>query len=126
MKQELILKKCNKCGCLIEVLKNCNCKDCGIICCNEPMKTLIENDKEASFEKHIPTYEIKENKLIIKVNHVMESDHYIEWIMVKGKNNSYKKEFTPEETPELIYDYEEQVTIYSYCNKHGLWKIEVE
>ena len=41
MKNELIIKKCQKCGALIEVINDCNCKDCGIICCEKPMIKLI-------------------------------------------------------------------------------------
>ena len=65
MNQEIILKKCNQCGALIQVLKSCDCKDCGIMCCNESMEEVTLNDQEASFEKHIPNYEIKDNNLII-------------------------------------------------------------
>ncbi len=126
MNKNLILKKCAKCGSLIEVLKDCNCKDCGIMCCNEPMQEVTINDKKASFEKHIPNYEIKNGKITITVNHVMESDHYIEMIMLKTEHETYTKILTPSEKPEITYPVEGPATIYSYCNKHGLWKIEVK
>lgn len=126
MNQELILKKCLKCGSLIEVLKNCNCNDCEIICCKEPMQDVTINDKDASFEKHIPNYEIKDGIISIKVNHVMERDHYIEMIMLKTKNETYIKTLKPNEVPEISYQLEGPATIYSYCNKHGLWKTEVK
>lgn len=126
MNQELILKKCIKCGSLIEVLKTCNCNDCGIMCCNEPMQDVTINDKDASFEKHIPNYEIKDGNITIKVNHVMDSDHYIEMIMLKTKNETYIKTLKPNEVPEITYPLKESATIYSYCNKHGLWKVEVK
>lgn len=126
MKKELILKKCLKCGALVEILNDCHCPDCNVTCCGEKMITLLANKEEASFEKHIPTYTREGDQLKIKVNHVMENDHYIEWILVKGKNTSYKLELAPSDTPELICDYEEGMIIYSYCNKHGLWKTEVE
>lgn len=126
MNKDLILKKCKKCGSLIEVLKDCNCDDCGISCCNEPMQEVIINDKEASFEKHIPNYEIKDGQIIIKINHVMDSDHYIEMIMIKTETETYTKMLKPTDQPEITYPLEGKATIYSYCNKHGLWKIEVE
>ena len=37
MKNELIIKKCQKCGALVEVINDCNCGDCRITCCGEPM-----------------------------------------------------------------------------------------
>ena len=33
MKNELIIKKCLKCGALVEVINDCNCNECGITCC---------------------------------------------------------------------------------------------
>ena len=51
---------CKKCGALVEVLEDCTCKDCGITCCNENMVELKSNSVDASFEKHLPSCEIKE------------------------------------------------------------------
>lgn len=126
MKNELILKKCNQCGALIEIIKDCQCEECGILCCKEPMKEVTVNDKEASFEKHMPTYEIKEDQITIKVNHVMEEEHYIEMIMLKTETETYTKVLKPNEIPEITYPLKGKATIYSYCNKHGLWKLEVK
>ena len=81
--KELILKKCMKCNALVKVLEDCSCDDCGIVCCGEPMKEVRANSVDASFEKHVPTYEKDGNNIHIKVNHVMEEEHYIEWILVK-------------------------------------------
>lgn len=125
MNQNLIMKKCLKCNALVEVLEDCHCEDCGITCCGEPMQEVTINDKDASFEKHIPTYEINGDKLLVKVNHGMDKEHYIEWISIRTEKETYTKKFTPEDTPELSYNLEGNATIYSYCNKHGLWKVEV-
>ena len=54
MKKELIIQKCPKCGALIKVIKNCNCEDCGLKCCNETLKALVPNTVDAAIEKHIP------------------------------------------------------------------------
>ena len=35
MSRELILNKCEKCGALVEVIKECKC-NCGINCCDTP------------------------------------------------------------------------------------------
>ena len=32
----------------------------------------------------------------------------------------------PGDTPEMTVPYEKGALIYAYCNKHGLWKTEVE
>lgn len=126
MSNNLILKKCSKCGAIIEEIKKCDCQDCRIMCCNEKMQELTINDQEASFEKHIPNYEIKNDNIIIKVNHVMDDDHYIEWISIRTEKEIYTKKFNPHENPELIFKLQKNAVIYSYCNKHGLWKQEIK
>ncbi|MEM2877961.1 MAG: hypothetical protein QXG10_00180 [Candidatus Hadarchaeales archaeon] len=30
--------RCEVCGLVVTVDKNCNCKECDIICCNTPLK----------------------------------------------------------------------------------------
>ncbi len=125
MNKDLKLKKCPSCGAIVAVLKDCNCP-CGITCCEKEMVDIIINDQEASFEKHMPTYEKKDGKITIKVNHVMDEDHYIEWIGLKTENEMRIKYLNPNDIPEITWDLTENATIYSYCNKHGLWKENVQ
>ena len=76
MKNELIIKKCKKCGVLIELIIDCNCCNCVIICWDEPMVNLISNSVDASYEKHIPTFELVGDEILVKVNHVLEKEHF--------------------------------------------------
>lgn len=124
--EKLVVKKCSKCGALVKVFRDCTCENCGIKCCGEEMKALIPNSVDASIEKHVPTYEIKEEKIFITVNHVMEEDHYIEWISMCFENKEFMTYLKPGESPVLEYKYVPGSVIYAYCNKHGLWKQEVE
>lgn len=124
--KELILKKCSKCGALVKVIEDCSCLDCGIMCCGEKMEEVIANSTDASVEKHVPTYEVDGDNIKITVNHVMDSDHYIEFILVKMENENHELLLQPGKTPEMIVPYEAGAIIYSYCNKHGLWKAEVK
>ena len=122
---ELIIKKCNVCGAVVNVLDNCNC-ECGFQCCGEKMVELIPNSVDASFEKHIPIYEKVEDEIFVKINHVMEKEHFIEWIaLVAGEKQCIHKLY-PEQNAEVRFRYIPGSCIYSYCNKHGLWKTEVE
>ena len=75
-----MLKRCNKCGVLVKVLKECNCDNCGILCCGETLENVKPNSVDASFEKHVPEYQIDDEIIKVKVNHVMEEKHYIKWI----------------------------------------------
>ena len=124
--KELVLKKCMKCNALVKVLEDCKDESCGIVCCGEPMKEVKANSTDAAFEKHVPTYEKEGENIHIKVNHVMEEDHYIEWILVKMEKENREVLLQPGDTPEMILPYEKGALIYAYSNKHGLWKTEVE
>lgn len=122
----MIIKKCLKCGATVRVLEDCKCDNCGITCCGEKMVELKANSSDGAIEKHLPDYEVKDNKIYIKVNHVMEEDHYIEWISIVNNNKEEIIYLKPENSAEAVYDYIKGSVIYSYCNKHGLWKKEVE
>lgn len=126
MSKELVIKKCMKCGATVQVLEDCNCDNCGIKCCGEQMKELKSNSVEAAIEKHIPTYEVKEGKIFVKVNHVMEQEHYIEWISIVFDKKIVTTYFEPGDEPTMHCKYVPGSTIYAYCNKHALWKKEVE
>lgn len=126
MSSELVIKKCSDCGAIVKVLRDCNCDDCGIVCCGKEMKKLVPNTVEASFEKHIPTYEVEGNKIKVKVNHVMEEKHYIEWIAMVVDGEEYVKYFKPGEVAEATFDYVPGAKLYEYCNLHELWTADVK
>lgn len=79
------------------------------------------NSTDAAFEKHVPQYSIKNDKLEVVVNHVMEEDHYILFIMADYGDRQVIKHFKPGDEAKLVVDYQEGVVLYSYCNKHSLW-----
>lgn len=126
MKNELVIKKCKSCGAMVKVLKDCTCENCGIKCCGEEMEILVPNSVEASLEKHIPTYEKVEDEIFVKVNHPMEKEHYIEWVALVKDNKEYTVNLYPEQNAECRFKYIPGSTIYAYCNKHGLWKKDVD
>ena len=111
--KELKFKKCMVCGTIVEVLEG----NGNLICCGKTMTDLIPNSVDASFEKHVPTYEVEGNNIRAKVNHVMESE---------TEKQVYKVNLKPGDAPELVAPYEKGSIIYAYCNKHGVWKKEVE
>ncbi len=121
--KELMLKKCKSCGAIVKVFEECHCP-CDIMCCDDVMENIKPNTVEASLEKHIPSYEIIGDKIKVKVNHVMEEEHYISWIMFVSENKEEIVYFKPGESPEATFDYQKG-TLYSYCNKHELWSKNV-
>ena len=124
--RELVIKKCLKCGAIVKVLQDCTCPDCGIKCCGEEMKALKANSVDAASEKHVPTYEVKGDQVIVKVNHVMEEDHFIEWIAGVSKDTEEFKYLKAGDEAVATFKYVKGMVLYSYCNKHLLWKVEVK
>ena len=121
--KEVKFRKCAKCGAVVEVLENDN--NSTFICCGEPMEEMVPNSVDASFERHVPDIHIEDETMIIQVNHVMEENHYIKWIMVVTEKEERKYFFKPGDVPEVFLPYE-KATVYAYCNLHGVWKKEVE
>ena len=124
--KDLIIKKCFKCGALVNVLNDCTCEDCGIKCCGENMKALVPNSVDAAIEKHVPNYEVKEGKILVTVEHVMEEEHYIEWIAICHDDKVCMTYLEPGKPATAHCKYVPGSVIYAYCNKHQLWKKEVE
>ena len=87
-------------------------------------KIIPANSVDAVFEKHVPQYEIMGEKVKIYVNHVMEKEHYIEWILVDYGNMQIIKHFNPGDDPFIEVEYKDSMKAYSYCNKHSLWMNE--
>ncbi len=88
-------------------------------------KEIKANSVDAAVEKHVPQYEIEGDKIVISVNHVMDDDHYIEWVMAEYDNMDTTRYFQPGEVAKFEVDYVPGMKLYAYCNKHGLWKKEV-
>lgn len=96
---------------------------------NNQLEELVANTKEAALEKHIPMVKELDNQTEIQVGSVLHpstEEHYIEWIYVELKNGNLQITFHCDEQPIAIIPYkkEEILAVYSYCNLHGLWKLE--
>ena len=117
--------RCKKCGQMVMMLKK---SKCDMYCCEEAMEELIPGTTDAAVEKHVPVYEVKDNKVYVTVGdviHPMMEQHYIEWIVLETKNGIQKKDLTPEDEPKAIFPLMEGdsvIAVYEYCNIHGLWR----
>ena len=126
MNKNFVIKRCEGCGALVIALHDCECGDCGIRCCGETMKDLKPNSVDAAFEKHVPTYEVNDGKIEVKVNHVMDEDHYIEWIACVTDTSWNIIHFNPGYEAIAKFEFKEGAKLYAYCNKHALWESEVK
>ena len=93
------------------------------------MKQIIANTTDAAQEKHVPVYEKQGDEIIVRVGeveHPMEEEHYIMWIAQVSENRTTRFRLHPGESTETKFPYISGSVLYAYCNKHSLWKKEVE
>lgn len=116
------------------------CKHCGNIiahvydsgvrvsCCGEKMQEIVPGSVDASQEKHVPVYHTEGNVVTVKVGsapHPMTEEHLITWIALETKYGNQRKELKAGSQPEVQFALlpgDEVVSVYAYCNLHGLWK----
>lgn len=116
--------RCKVCGKVILILEE---RKVPTICCGQEMEEEVANTKEAATEKHIPVFEVKDQKVEVKVGsvaHPMEKEHYIMWIALETKKGVQIHYLKPGEEPKTTFalaEDEEIIKVYSYCNLHGLW-----
>ena len=126
MKENVRFYKCKKCQNVIGLIHG-NSEN--ITCCGEEMELLNANSTDAATEKHVPVYEIDGNEIVVKVGeveHPMEEDHYIMWIAQVSQDRTTRVRLHPGQATETRFPYIKGSVLYEYCNKHGLWKKEVE
>ena len=115
---------CKTCGKIIDVINETKIPT---VCCGQKMTHLVPGAVEASVEKHIPVYEVKDNKVLVNVgsvDHPMVDVHYIEWVSLETKAGSQLKHLEPNQAPKVCFSIcedDEVVAVYAYCNLHGLW-----
>lgn len=126
MKENVNFYRCPICGNVIELIEG----DINhMMCCGQKMELMVANTQDAAVEKHVPVYEKVEDEIVVKVgevDHPMEKDHYIMWVAQVNDNQVSRVTLYPEQGISVRFEYIPNSTIYAYCNKHGLWKVEVE
>ena len=122
---EMKFYQCENCGQIIAIVKKTGVP---VMCCGKPMKELIPGTTDASIEKHVPVYEVKDGKVFVTVGsvaHPMVPVHYIEWVSLQTKSGNQRKALQPGDEPKVCFsicDGDEVEAVYAYCNLHSLWK----
>lgn len=102
-----------------------------VFCCGEKMKELVPGTVDAAKEKHIPEVAIEGNLVKVKVGsvtHPMTEEHHIAFIVLETDKGFQKKDLDPTGAPEAVFalaDDEKAISVYEYCNLHGLWVKEL-
>lgn len=122
---EMKFFKCAHCGNIIAVVKDSGVP---VVCCGENMQEIIPGTSDASVEKHVPVYEVKDNIVTVNIGsvpHPMLEKHYIEWVAIQTRFGNQRKALKPDTEPKVCFalcDGDEVEAVYAYCNIHSLWK----
>ncbi len=117
--------KCQECGKIVIVEKDC---ECPTKCCGEVMAELKANETDGAKEKHVPEVKCEGNKVTAQVGsviHPMEEKHYIQFILLETAQGYQIKHLNPGDEPKAVFyvaDGDKAVAVYELCNLHGLWK----
>lgn len=116
---------CSHCGNIITYLEN---NGVPVMCCGQKMQKIEPNTVDAAKEKHLPIIKLEGLLATVsvgEVEHPMQEDHYIKWIILETTEGIKIKNLTPSDKPVCLFsllDGEEIIAVYEFCNKHGVWK----
>ena len=122
---EMKFYRCKHCGQIIAKVSDTGVP---VVCCGEAMEELVPGMIDASLEKHVPVFEVKDNKVIVSIGsvaHPMTPEHYIEWVAIETKYGNQRKRLSPGDEPVVYFalsEGDEVKHVYAYCNLHGLWR----
>ncbi len=115
---------CEHCGNFFGVIQ-----DSGVnpVCCGSQMTNVVPQTGGAGKAKHLPIIERNSTKVVVTVGeppHPMDEKHYIQWICVVQNDKTQRIALEPGMAPQvslLVDSPKDPVTVYEYCNLHGLW-----
>lgn len=127
MKNDRMFLRCEICGNIIGMIHDSGATP---VCCGQKMTQLVPNTVDAAQEKHVPVAERVGNEIRVKVGsvtHPMLEEHYIQWIAIASEKQTQRYVLKPGEAPEAVFltTGDEPVTVYEYCNLHGLWATDL-
>ena len=108
---------CPVCGNIISAIGDAVVSCCGI--------TLLPSEIETEDKEHIIHCEIVEDEYFVTVNHPCEKDHYISFLAAVSDNRVQFIKLYPEGNAEARFKISGVKRIYAYCNRHGLFSLEI-
>ena len=119
-------------GELVEVL-NAPEEETIITLNGEPLAELKAGTTDAALEKHVPALKKEGDKLFVQVGeveHPMLPEHWITNIWAEYADGTVERAtLIPGEKPVAEFDIkgkDGKVTVYEFCDLHGLWKKEID
>ena len=123
MKQKFYI--CRHCGNIIAMI--CD-HGVPVYCCGEKMKAMDPGSQDASQEKHVPVYEVKDGIVHVavgSVEHPMTPEHYIQWICLETEHGIQYAHLDPDDKPKAKFalcEGDEVRAVCAFCNQHSLWR----
>ena len=108
---------CPVCGNVIYAIGETVISCCGI--------TLPPAEAEDADEEHAISIETVEDEYYVSVDHSMEKDHYISFLAAVSYQGVRFVKLYPEGGAEARFKIDGIKTIYAYCNRHGLYRVEL-
>ena len=119
--------KCEECGHILLLMQDGSEAP---MSCGKTMKLLEAGTVDAAREKHVPAVKREGGCVDVQVGevlHPMEEAHYITFVAAVCEGQVQIKYLKPGQEPKahFCFNSEAPITVYEYCNLHGLWKAEV-
>ena len=119
---------CEHCGNIITKIHDAGVP---VVCCGQAMTEIIPGSVEASTEKHIPAVSVEGSVVKVQigsVEHPMVEEHFIPWVYLQTNVGGQRKHLVPGSAPAVTFalaEGEVPVSVFAYCNLHGLWKADI-
>ena len=108
---------CPVCGNVISATGEAVISCCGV--------TLPVCEAEEADETHTIRVEAVEDEYYVTLSHEMTKEHYISFIAAVTDNGISLTKIYPEQNAEARFKINRTHAIYAYCNKHGLFKVNL-
>ena len=101
------------------------------ICCGTQMENVDPHTDGEGREKHLPRVTVRDKLVTVSVAdspHPMTAEHSIGWIYLVTREGDARKHLISTDSPERTFaltDGDIPIAAYAYCNKHGLWKTQI-
>lgn len=130
---------CEVCGNLLDAVEYSGVRP---VCCGKGMTELKAGTSDGASEKHVPVYSCQAldckspdgqasdpclKQIEVNVGqepHPMTADHYIKWIALETSKGLTRYLLNPGDIPRTFLTLcasEEIISVYAYCNIHGLY-----
>ena len=108
---------CPVCGNVISATGEAVISCCGV--------TLPVCEAEEADETHTIKVEAVEDEYYVTLSHEMTKEHYISFIAAVTDNGISLTKIYPEQNAEARFKINRTHAVYAYCNKHGLFKVNI-